>query len=161
MEAYQVCYIKDEPHNDFSRAQATEAAAFAHHLNGAFSAGQKDLMALARSVNKQNPVGKRSQVRRSAFASVGAEHWPDYDEKYDQLPIEQRPHRATMRNSNRRSSSASPAPSPARKVFIPEASPKPQNRSSSKGPKTQKPTTSNGDFKIPKKVKSVVVKASK
>ena len=157
MEAYQVCYIRDEPHNDFSRAQATEAAAFAHHLNGAFSAGQKELMALARGVNKKNPVGKRSQVRRSAFASVDAEHWSDYDEKYGQLPIDQRPKKATMRNSNRRSSSASPA----RKVFIPDASPKPQNRSTSSGPKPQKSTTSDGNFKIPKKVKSVVVKTCK
>ena len=150
MEAYRVCYIRDEAHNDFSRAQATEASAFAHHLNGAFCKSQKDLMNLAREVNKKNPVGKRSQVRRSAFASVDANHWPDYDDKYAKLPIDQRPKKATMRKDNRRSSSASPA----RRVTVSGANDVPLGkRSSSTGPKA----TDNGTFKIPK-IKSVVVR---
>ena len=156
MDAYRVCYIRDEVHNDFSRAQATEAAAFSHHLNGAFCKAQKDLMNLAREVNKQNPVGKRSQVRRSAFASVDAEHWPDYDDKMARLPIGQRPRQATMRKDNRRSSSASPA----RRVTVSGANDVPLGkRSSSTSPDSKKAhkSTDDGSFKIPK-VKSVVTK---
>ena len=93
---------------------------------------------------------------RSAFASVDAEHWPDYDDKMARLPIGQRPRQATMRKDNRRSSSASPA----RRVTVSGANDVPLGkRSSSTSPESNKArkSTDNGTFKIPK-VKSVVTK---